>query len=214
MTPAETAGLEPRWHAICRRLCPQASVGTVEVLWHIVCALYAWPVRAYHTLDHIAETLHIFDQFAAEAQNPDEVEFALFLHDSVYIPGRTDNEARSAEAAAMMLHQLGCDDATIGRIRTLIMATSHAAGTLSGDAELIADLDMAILGAPEADYDRYAQQVAAEFAFAGEEAFRAGRRMFLESLLAQPGIFRRRVFAGRFEALADRNIRRELSRLR
>lgn len=203
--------LQLQWLALCARLSPRSDIAPAELLWHMTEALYAHPPRTYHTLAHVAAVLEILSQFTSLAANSDEVEFALFLHDAIYIPGRTDNEARSADAAAMFLRKLACDDAVTQRICGLILATAHGQERLNGDAALIADIDMAILAAPPDAYDHYAASIAAEYAFAGPERYRAGRRAFLEEQLARSSLFSTEAFRSRYEAPARQNIARELA---
>jgi predicted metal-dependent HD superfamily phosphohydrolase len=204
--------LKDRWLALLHRMAPGRGDAGV-LLWHVLESLYHWPPRAYHNLGHVRAVLAIFDEVTHEAQQPLELEFALFLHDAVYIPGRGDNEDQSAAIATMFLRELAIGDGTMSRIDGLIIATMHSSLDLTGDAALIADIDMAVLGAPESEYELYAQAIAAEHASAGAERYRAGRRGFLAGLLARPDIFHGMAMRERFEAMARENIARELSRL-
>jgi predicted metal-dependent HD superfamily phosphohydrolase len=201
--------LEERWHSLCARL--NADDLCASTLWHLLQALYAWPPRHYHNLDHIAACLFTLDQFASHAQHPEEVELALWLHDSIYIPGRGDNERRSAAVALMFARELAHPPAAADRIATLVLATSHASPPSSGDAGLIADIDMAILAAPPEQYERYAHSIAAEYAFAGPERYRQGRAAFLQNLLHKPAIFHHPALRARFESLSRQNLAAEIA---
>jgi len=57
---------------------------------------YAEPHRHYHTAGHIAHCLREFDASRHLAAHPDEVEFALWLHDGSR--GRTEISCQNDEA--------------------------------------------------------------------------------------------------------------------
>lgn len=60
---------------------------------------YSEPVRHYHTLAHITDSLYEFDRLIGLAEAPHEIEMAIWFHDAVYDPKAHDNEERSAEWA-------------------------------------------------------------------------------------------------------------------
>lgn len=60
-------------------------------------AAYAARGRHYHTQQHLAECLDLFDQVAHLAAHPGAAAIALWFHDAVYVPQARDNEARSAD---------------------------------------------------------------------------------------------------------------------
>ena len=51
------------------------------------------------------------------------------------------------------------------------------------------DIDLAILGQPQAVFDAYEKAVRAEYAFVSDEQFRVGRAAVLRSFLERPAIF-------------------------
>jgi predicted metal-dependent HD superfamily phosphohydrolase len=73
---------------------------------------------------------------------------------------------------------------------------------------------MSILGTDATTYDAYVAAIRREHAAIPAPLFAAGRRAFLESLLARPAIFHSRFFAERHEASARTNMARELMMLR
>lgn len=75
------------------------------------------------------------------------------------------------------------------------------------------DIDLAILGAPQARFDEYEDQIRREYAWVPEADFRAGRARILESFLARPRIFQTRHFNARLEESARENMARSLARL-
>lgn len=197
---------------------------------------YTAPARHYHTLEHILECLQLLDWWEeiSELSSPGvsggpaateavpssrAVKLALWFHDAVYEPGATDNEAESAAWCLRVAHDLGFDPPTIELAERCILATAHAAfgtGEAAWDAAspetLITDIDLAILGAPRARYDRYAEAVWSEYEpFVPRDRFLAGRASLLRSLLESPSIYGLPAFADRFGFAARANIKRELA---
>jgi len=178
-------------------------------------AAYATPPRAYHHWGHVVDVL------AEAARVPrwidrDPVELSVYLHDAIYVPGRSDNEARSAELARRLLSPTAFSP-HIPRVQELIRLTArHGSLTPSDvdpDAAHFLDCDMAVLGAAPAEYDAYARAIAEEYSALPGDAYRAGRRRFLEKLLASPHIFLTHHFQSEREARARENLARELASL-
>jgi predicted metal-dependent HD superfamily phosphohydrolase len=174
-------------------------------------AAYAEPHRAYHTGAHIAEVLGWYDWVADEVgwRDPAAVYIAIVFHDAVYEPGATDNEARSAAWARRAVPEV--DGA---RVESLILLTArHGRLELEDvagdpDAAHFVDCDMAILGATPAAFDAYDAAIAIEYKAVPPEAYRAGRRAFLETLARKPRIFLSDLFHRRFDAQARANLQR------
>jgi predicted metal-dependent HD superfamily phosphohydrolase len=197
------------WRALWTRLGARSEVAPLHAA---VLARYAEPHRAYHTGEHIARTLTLFDGVRARLNEPDEAELAVWLHDLVYDPQAADNEARSAEIAAGWLASGGAESPRIERVRALIMATRHAAAPEGDDARYVVDADLSILGAPPAEFDRYETQVRREYAFRSEAEWRTGRARLLRTFLTRPRLFLTPEFA-RFEGPARDNLARSIGRL-
>lgn len=207
------AGLPARWNALCQRVGAFKSADEADLTLDMLLALYAHPPRAYHNLAHIAQLLGAFDDARMLADEPDAVEFALWMHDCVYYPLRPDNEERSADAAAMIAGLLGCAPAFASRVRECILVTRHSTPPGRGDTALVADLDLTILGTPHAEYDAYRRAIRAEFAFAEDALFIEGRRAFVQRMLDKPGVFATPHFKRLLEDAARDNLYRELDAL-
>ena len=65
-------------------------------------AAYADPPRAYHHFGHVVDVLGQFLR-VPDWHVRDAVALAILFHDAIYEPGRSDNEARSAELAERSL---------------------------------------------------------------------------------------------------------------
>ena len=203
------AATEERWIQLCCRL-GRSDPGA---MWTILGALYGHPPRAYHNLGHIGACLVLLDEHRSLAADPDLLEAGLWLHDCVYDPRRSDNEARSAAIGAVFVHELGLGEKLEAQLKSLIMATTHRALTLAGDEALIADIDMAILGAAPDEYDRYAAAIRQEYSFVADMDFRRGRGAFLRTLSKRDRLYHTPVFETVCRGPALQNIARELRRL-
>jgi predicted metal-dependent HD superfamily phosphohydrolase len=176
-----SANLEASW-----RRCSRSDGDTVRAA-----VLGAWrePQRRYHTLQHLGECITLFERVGALASHPAEVEVGLWFHDAVYDVERSDNEARSADWLREAAGADGVAAAAAERICALIMATRHAALPTDVDAQLLVDIDLAILAADEARFAEYERQIRVEYALVPEATFRARRRAVLGGFLERERIF-------------------------
>lgn len=199
-----------RWQALWKRL---GGSGPLE-RWHeVLSACYAAPGRHYHTLEHIAACLTLFDEWRLVAQRPDEVELALWTHDVIWEPLASDSELLSAAWTRQVGVIAGVDEASLRRVGDLILATTHAGLADGGDAALVQDIDLAILGADPARFQAYEAAITAEYASVPPTAFRTGRARVLQQFLARPAIYRTIAGRIRFEAAARQNLAQALTRL-
>ena len=169
--------------------------------------------RHYHTLQHLRECLAHFDAAAGLALRPPEVEVALWFHDAVYDPQRTDNEERSADWAARSIAAAGCPGGVAERVAALVRATQAHAASGDADTQLLLDIDLAILGASDERFAEYERQVRAEYAHVPQDQFAAGRARVLSGFLARPRIYQTRPFHDALEQRARANLGRALAAL-
>jgi predicted metal-dependent HD superfamily phosphohydrolase len=199
-----------RWIGLWKRLGARSGP---EAIFHTLAEHYSEPHRAYHTLAHVAKCLWEFDRLRDAAERPDEVEVALWLHDVVYDPRATDNEAQSAALATRLLLEGGVPTQVRERVATMIQATDHRAVPPPGDGALVVDIDLAILGAPADEFDEFERRIRREYDWVPGPAFRAGRRAVLTDFLEREQIYRTPALAGRYERPARENLARALERL-
>jgi len=207
------SALAPAWDDLMRRH-GIAGAAADAVLAELVAA-YAEPHRHYHTLDHIAALLRLLDEHGAGATGRDAIRLAILFHDAIYDPARQDNEAASAAMAQRRLSDLGFPQPVIVKVERLILATRHGIETPAGDADLdlLVDLDLAVLAAPEAEYRAYADAIRREYAIYPDAVYRPGRRRVLESFLARDRIYRSERLRALWEASARANLAREIAEL-
>ncbi|TMN19895.1 hypothetical protein [Pseudoxanthomonas sp. X-1] len=176
---------------------------------------YATPPRAYHSIDHVQEVLRQVDVVAQGPgwRQPREVQLAALYHDAIYVAGRGDNEARSAQLARAHLAQWPQPGVDMVRVADLIELTARHGGLSPGDvdaeAALFLDCDMAILGAAPEVFDAYDRGIASEYAgVVPGFIFRRKRRQFLKDLLQRERIYLSEFFHARLDAAARANLRR------
>jgi predicted metal-dependent HD superfamily phosphohydrolase len=183
-----------------------AGAGDGAGLRDALLSRYAEPWRHYHTRQHLAECLALFDEFADLAADPAAVELALWFHDAVYdIPGR-DNEGRSAAWAQQALAAAGTRAPLPETVRELVLATRHDVAPAGADAALVVDIDLAVLAAAPERFAEYENQIRAEYAYVPRFLFRRKRRAILQGFLDRWAIFATTALHRRFEAAARRNL--------
>jgi predicted metal-dependent HD superfamily phosphohydrolase len=179
---------------------------------------YTAPDRHYHDLHHIEALLGLADACADAIDDHDAVDAAIWFHDAIYDTRRDDNEERSAALAEERLAGAASED-RIARIAAMIRATAgHAKPDFSGtaaaqDCALFLDMDLSILGSPEADFDAYEAAVRREYDWVTDAQWRQGRRAVLAGFLARPSIYATARFQASHEAAARRNLMRAIARL-
>jgi predicted metal-dependent HD superfamily phosphohydrolase len=197
------------WSALWRRLGGRSDP---RPLHHEILSAYTEPQRHYHTLEHLAHALELFDDARSHVRDADAAELALWLHDLVYDPRARDNEARSAAYAARILDGGGVPSRLVERVAAFIMATRHVSPPEDPDAQYVVDADLSILGGAPEEFDRYERQVRQEYAFRTDAEWREGRTGILRAFLERPRIFLTREFV-RFEGPARANLERSLRHL-
>jgi predicted metal-dependent HD superfamily phosphohydrolase len=199
-----------RWRRLWQRLGARGDgAGTFSTL----AAAYAEPARAYHTTEHILDCLAQFDLAEGEAERPTEVEAALWFHDAVYLPDRTDNEERSADLARGSLSQAGAPLEATSRVAELVLATRHVLAPTEADARLVCDIDLSILGRSPDVFDEFERRIRKEYAWVPDPLFRTRRAAILESFLRRDSVYQTDFFRERYETGARSNLARAIKSL-
>ncbi|MGI9232146.1 MAG: HD domain-containing protein [Woeseiaceae bacterium] len=197
------------WRGLTKNLSIDTNLETFEKLQ----SAYSEKHRHYHTGVHIDYCLALFDEYRTTAIAPAEVECALWFHDAVYNPMSGDNELKSANWAVRFLRKNGCSDEQCNLVRHLIMSTIHEAPAIDPDAQLLVDIDLAILGTNEKTYERFEIDVRREYKWVPGPLFRRARMKILQSFLDRDSIYSTRPFRDKYESRARSNIEETLKRL-
>jgi predicted metal-dependent HD superfamily phosphohydrolase len=204
-----------RWRGLCDRLGvnPDASG---PMLADLVRA-YSEQGRHYHSLDHVAALLLLLDQHGKELADRSAIVLAIFFHDAVYVPTRSDNEAQSAALARERLTALGLPGGLVARVADLVLATRHGTERAEPphDAEmaLLLDLDLSVLAADRSAYAAYARAIRSEYATYPDEVYRPGRRRVLGQFLARSRIYETDRLHELWNATARANLAWEIAEL-
>ncbi|MBL8302440.1 MAG: N-methyl-D-aspartate receptor NMDAR2C subunit [Ideonella sp.] len=212
--PLDDAALGATWATAWSCLGRPAPTGLQAEL------LAAWsePQRHYHDRRHLRECLALWQVWRDHCAHPGEVAVALWFHDAVYDPRASggSNELASAAWATRSLVRAGADSDTAQRVHDLVMTTRHDAPidpVASPDAELLVDIDLAILGSPAERFERYDQDVRKEYAWVPPGRYQQGRAQVLQSFLDRPRLYRTEPAHVLLEARARTNLAAALSRL-
>jgi predicted metal-dependent HD superfamily phosphohydrolase len=199
--------------AAWRRLWRDIHLDPPPGLVDRVLAAYDDPKRHYHSRQHLRDSLRRLWAVRGCARAPALVELALWFHDAVYHARRSDNEEQSARWARRSLLEAGADTKVADIVADLIRTTRHDPEVTEGDAALLCDIDLAILGAPQRAYDRYHQSIRAEYGWVPAVRYRKGRAEILRRLLGREQIYATEAFSRRLERRARANLTRELDEL-
>ncbi len=198
-----------RWRAICD------AIGLRDVDDEHSKLMRAWRGwgRRYHALEHLVACLRELADARHLAQHPAEVELALWFHDAVYRTYRSNNERQSANWAGRFMERHGAAKEVTSRVHGLVLATTHTGNDLDGDQQLIADIDLAILGQPRPIYDQFERAIRREYWWVSRARYVAGRGTILRSFLARPAIYHWPHFRERYEDRARDNVQRAIAAL-
>ncbi len=191
-----------RWNLLANRL--SLSIG--ERAFEQIQGHYSVSWRAYHNVRHIEDCLEQLDRSPRIAEQPDEVELAIWLHDVIYDTHRSDNEDQSAAFAASILQDVRAAPDVVQRVTANILATTHNATATRIDEQLIADIDLSILGRPMDEYDVFETAIRKEYQWVPWATYRDKRTEVLQSFLDRESIYRIDWFAEKFEASALDNL--------
>jgi predicted metal-dependent HD superfamily phosphohydrolase len=191
-----------------------AALGGKPDAWPRLEARYGEPHRRYHTLAHAAAVARDSAWLAEGLGETDRavVAVAAWTHDVVYDAKPGEDERASAAWAREALE--GVREEHIERVEGLILATiKHDAPAGDHLATALLDADLAILGAPEAQYAVYAEAVREEYAKYPDDVWRDGRIAVLEGMLART-LYRSEAARARWATAAEKNLTAELTRRR
>lgn len=172
---------------------------------------YSAPGRHYHDVRHIEDCLAALDGVGGLIAREREIlTAAIWWHDIVYDPTRSDNEEESAKLAEANLaldlrHEVG---------RLIRLTRTHNVQPGDRLGAIMISIDLGILGSDASAYAAYAAAIRREYGHVPDDAFRAGRAAVLESFAARPSIYPDAAFAARLERQARANIAREIKSLR
>ncbi len=171
--------------------------------------VYEHPSRAYHNLDHIHNMLKKLTESEKLAEHPHRIILAIWFHNAIYNPARTDNEVKSAEFwIRKMTPYLLEEPLKWGKMA--ILATINHFPNPDPDIQLLLDLDLASLGASWEVFQENSEQIRQEYIHVSNDDFRKGRKVFLEKMLKRPRLFGTEHWHNLLEKQARNNMEKTL----
>lgn len=171
---------------------------------------------AYHNFRHIAAMLDGLAAYFPDLSERDRrvLRYGIWFHDVVYDVQAADNERRSADLCLTLL-DWSADE--LADLETCIMATKGHA-TRHPLAQILVDLDLAILASDRQAYRGYALAIRDEYRVYPDDQYRAGRIRVLDHLCDAPLLrllsAAKGLAADALEQRARANMRWEQERLR
>ncbi|MEZ0224436.1 MAG: hypothetical protein ACAH83_07785 [Alphaproteobacteria bacterium] len=216
-----------RWLGLWQRLGAEAP-GLAETGACIISA-YESSGRFYHTRRHLEDVLQKLDWARTaliatddlaevpEQGRPvlfDTIELALWYHDAVYNAKEYDNEMKSRNLFLADGAKNGLPDHIQRDVAMLIDVTAKHRNAKRLDERILCDCDLAILGAPKAEFDEYDANIRKEYAHVPEQEYENARRRVLTGFLRQGKIFKTKAFQAEFGSRARWNLMRRASPVR
>lgn len=190
--------------------------------WDDLLVPYMDEARGHHNWKHLCNFFSEYHEVENLLEDPLAVELAAGYHDREYAPWKKiytsgwSDEEESAKHAAAMIDKLKLRVVnTFGdKVRDLILkGTSHKIVLVDHDQQYMRDMDLAIFGRPEQEFDEYEAGIRKEYSFVAPAEFVARRVSILEKFLNFPGIYYTEYFRNKYRAQAEYNLRRSIAKL-
>jgi predicted metal-dependent HD superfamily phosphohydrolase len=155
---------------------------------------YSESHRHYHVLGHIVSMLDEFEEVRHLSHNPHAVLFAVWCHDYIYDTEKPSsstmsNEKRSAYYGGKELEKIGIPRGLRNEVQRLVLLTDHKQHAYDVDAQILLDLDLAILGKEESVFDEYELSVRKEYSWVPESTFKSQRRKILRLFFSHSPLY-------------------------
>lgn len=177
--------------------------------------------NVYHNWSHILRCLAVLDSssLGITAINKKAVVAAIWFHDAVYDPAKSDNEQQSADLAwNLYRNKVGWKPNECDELRQIILDTTHKNDVpfRRFDSRVVCDIDLSILASDAALYNFYASAIRWEYSFVSDDVYRQHRVSALNNLLKinSGDIYYTRTGVQLWKQAAIANINRELDWLK
>ena len=184
-----------------------------EKEFNIIVKYYNEKHRKYHNLTHIHDCISKCE-LNEETKSNHVLHFAFWYHDIIYSPFKKNNELMSADLAEKFLDTQSANKEMKNRVRNLIMATLHNSKPKTNEEAYMMDIDVSILGANKAVYEKYTADIRKEYHLVPWFLYKRKRIEILEMFLVKERIYFTDYFKFNFEASARTNIHNEIKQLK
>ena len=191
------------------------DLSLIENSFNVLKVNYTSKQRYYHNFNHISSMLTSISKITdidLQSVINDDFFFALWYHDVIYIPGKMDNEVKSADFANKWLTKINFNNLKTKTVCNMILRTQNHFENCNDNlsTKLFLDCDLHILGSERAVYIKYLKQIRQEFAFVDDISYKIGRTKVLNKFLENKFIYKTSYYHDKYEAIARNNIEYEL----
>ena len=174
---------------------------------------YSESERYYHNILHIQNCLNEFGLIKNVLLKPLSIEWAIWFHDVTYDPKSKLNEEKSADLAFDILQKVGGSIDLLKNVHDLIIATKHNSVLKDIESQILADIDLSILGSQPSQYLEYSRNIRKEYGFVPFKEYCGGRIKVLQAFLSRPSIYYTEYFQEKYESASRCNIKNEIENL-
>ena len=194
-------------------LLSKIGFGTNEIQqnWLDLEKAYSKKSRHYHNLTHIQDMMACYEKYSDQLEFPNEVLYAIFYHDYIYVSSKKDNELKSAEFAVKILPKETTLNSEL--VFDMICATQLHQHNAIEDTNWLIDFDLKILARDWDGYKTYFEQIRKEYRIYPDFLYKPGRAKALKHFLENEFIFQTDEFRNLYEEKARANIEKEISLL-
>ena len=194
-------------------LLSKIGFGTNEIQqnWLDLEKAYSKKSRHYHNLTHIQDMMACYEKYSDQLEFPNEVLYAIFYHDYIYVSSKKDNELKSAEFAVKILPKETTLNSEL--VFDMICATQLHQHNAIEDTNWLIDFDLKILARDWDGYKTYFEQIRKEYRIYPDFLYKPGRAKALKHFLENEFIFQTDEFRNLYEKKARANIEKEISLL-
>jgi len=179
--------------------------------WDEVEKKYSSKTRHYHNLQHLENMITELNTVEQQVTDLDTLLFAIYYHDIVYKPTKSNNEHQSALLFKKRIEKTYF--AKLLECMAQIEATKEHKPTTDNDTNILLDLDLSILGKNPKTYKTYCENIRKEYQVYPDFMFRKGRKKVLQSILQLDSIYKTNFFKQKYETQARENLSLELNQL-
>lgn len=179
--------------------------------WNEVENNYSVKSRHYHNLEHLKNMLSELDKIQSEVKDIDCLLFAIYYHDIIYKPNKSNNEYQSAITFKNRIDKTSFDK--LNECMSQIEATKEHKISDNYDTNILLDLDLSILGKSSKEYKTYSENIRKEYQIYPDFMYRKGRKKVLKNILELNFIYKTDYFKQLYENQARENLKLELKQL-
>ena len=179
--------------------------------WNEIERNYSSKSRHYHNLEHLENMLSELNKIQSEVKDLDCLLFAIYYHDIIYKPTKSNNEHKSALLFENRIAKTSFDK--LNECMLQIEATKEHKISDDYDTNILLDLDLSVLGKNLQEYKKYSERIRKEYQIYPDFMYRKGRKKVLKNILESDFIYKTDYYRQLYEKQAKENLKFELKQL-